>query len=197
MRASAVFACAAILVLAGCQESSNSTSTGTTGTTSSTATSGTSGATSGGASTTTASSGASSVSATPSTTAAPAFDTSTDKSIEVATAGGTSARLQYKDLKVGDGTIAENGKVAMVHYTGWLTDGTKFDSSYDHGEPLQFRIGEGRVIQGWEKGVLGMRVGGKRRLVIPAELGYGQRGYPPVIPGNATLVFEIELLGLQ
>ena len=193
MRASAVFACAAILALAGCQESSNSTSTGTTGTTSSNAASGTSG----GTSTTTESSGASSVTATPTTPAAPAFDMATDKSIEVATANGTSARLQYKDLKVGDGSIAENGKVAMVHYTGWLTDGTKFDSSLDHGQPFQFRIGEGGVIQGWDKGVLGMRVGGKRRLVIPSDLGYGARGAGGVIPPNATLVFEVELLGLQ
>ena len=191
MRASAVFAFAAILALAGCQESSTTTSTGGTGSQSSTATTG------GGASTTTESTGSSAVSATPTTPGATAFEMSTDKSMEVATPNGASARLQYKDLKVGDGSIAETGKVAMVHYTGWLTDGTKFDSSLDHGEPLQFRIGEGRVIQGWEKGVLGMRVGGKRRLVIPAPLGYGDRGYPPVIPGNATLVFEIELLGLQ
>ena len=197
MRASAVFACAAILVLAGCQESSNSTSTGGTGTTSSNTGSGTSGTTTGGASTTTESSGASSVTATPVTPGAMTFDISTDKSIEVATANGGSSRIKYKDLKVGDGTIAENGKVAMVQYTGWLTDGTKFDSSLDHGEPLQFRIGEGRVIQGWERGVLGMRVGGRRRLVIPPDLAYGERGYPPVIPGNATLVFEIEMVGLQ
>lgn len=197
MRASAVFAFAAILALAGCQESSTTTSTGGTGTPSSNATTGTSG--SGTSSTTESSGGASSVSATttPAAPGAMTFDTATDKNMEVATANGSSVSLQYKDLKIGDGSIAENGKVAMVQYTGWLTDGTKFDSSFDHGEPLQFRIGEGRVITGWEKGVLGMRVGGRRRLVIPPAIAYGDRGYPPVIPGNATLVFEIELLGLQ
>jgi peptidylprolyl isomerase len=188
MRASSVLFLAGVLALSGCQQSST-TSSGGTSNTSSTTSSGD------GTAATTESGGASSVSAT--TTPTAGFDTSTDKSIEVATPGGGSARLLYKDLKVGDGSIAENGKVAMVQYTGWLTDGTKFDSSFDHGQPLQFRIGEGRVIQGWEKGVLGMRVGGTRRLVIPSDLAYGDRGYPPVIPPKATLVFEIELVGLQ
>ena len=190
MRASSILFLGALLALAGCQQTST-TSTGTSSGSSSTTTAG------GGAAATTESSGASSVSAAPAPTTPAGFDMSTDKSIEVATAGGSSARLLYKDLKVGDGSIAENGKLAMVQYTGWLTDGTKCDSSYDHGQPLQFRIGQGRVIPGWEKGVLGMRVGGKRRLVIPSDLAYGDRGYPPVIPSKATLVFEIELVGLQ
>jgi FKBP-type peptidyl-prolyl cis-trans isomerase len=111
---------------------------------------------------------------------------------EVELAGG----LRYTDLKVGDGDIAETGLNATVHYTGWLTDGTKFDSSLDSGQPYRFRIGQG-VIAGWSEGVKGMRVGGKRHLTIPPDLGYGANGYPPVIPPNATLVFDIELLGLS
>jgi FKBP-type peptidyl-prolyl cis-trans isomerase len=112
---------------------------------------------------------------------------------EVSLPGG----LKYQELKVGDGALAESGKNVSVHYTGWLTDGTKFDSSLDRGQPFQFKIGEGGVIQGWDKGVLGMRVGGKRKLVIPSELGYGARGAGGVIPPNATLVFDVELLGVQ
>lgn len=104
--------------------------------------------------------------------------------------------LNIEDELVGDGTEAENGKTVSVHYTGTLTDGSKFDSSVDRGRPFSFVLGGGQVIQGWEKGVLGMKVGGKRRLTIPPEMGYGARGFPPVIPGGATLVFEIELLGV-
>ncbi len=104
--------------------------------------------------------------------------------------------LKYADLKVGDGEIAQPGLLATVNYTGWLTDGTKFDSSLDHGKPFQFRIGQG-VITGWSEGVKGMRVGGKRHLTIPPDMGYGANGSPPVIPPNATLVFDIELLGLD
>jgi FKBP-type peptidyl-prolyl cis-trans isomerase FkpA len=105
--------------------------------------------------------------------------------------------LRYVDLKVGDGDIAEAGLTASVHYTGWLTDGTKFDSSVDRGQPFEFKIGGGGVIRGWEEGVKGMRIGGKRKLTIPPDMGYGANGYPPVIPANATLVFDIELLGLR
>jgi FKBP-type peptidyl-prolyl cis-trans isomerase len=107
--------------------------------------------------------------------------------------------LRYADLKVGDGPIADAGMTAAVHYTGWLADGTKFDSSYDRGEPLTVRIGATphQVIDGWDMGLRGMRVGGKRKLIIPSELGYGSRGYPPVIPPNATLVFEMALVGLK
>ena len=105
--------------------------------------------------------------------------------------------LKYTDLRVGDGEIAQANLTASVHYTGWLTDGTKFDSSLDRGEPFSFRIGAHQVIRGWDEGVQGMRIGGKRKLVIPPDMGYGATGAPPVIPPNATLVFEVELLGLQ
>lgn len=105
--------------------------------------------------------------------------------------------LKYQDLKVGDGTIAESGASVSVHYTGWLTDGTKFDSSVDRGTPFSFRLGAGQVIRGWDEGVKGMRVGGKRKLTIPPDLGYGAEGAGGVIPPNATLVFDVELLGVQ
>src|SRR5678809_145256 len=89
------------------------------------------------------------------------------------------------------------GQIAVVHYTGWLTDGTKFDSSKDRGQPFEFPIGQHRVIAGWDEGVATMKVGGKRKLTIPSELGYGARGAGNVIPPNATLVFDVELLGLK
>lgn len=111
---------------------------------------------------------------------------------EVLLAGG----LKYVDLKVGDGDIAEAGLRATVHYTGWLTDGTKFDSSVDRGQPFAFRVGGHEVISGWDEGVKGMRIGGKRKLTIPPDMGYGANGSPPVIPPNSTLVFDVELLGL-
>lgn len=104
--------------------------------------------------------------------------------------------LQSQDLVVGSGAEAVSGKRVSVHYTGWLTNGSKFDSSLDRGKPFQFTLGGGQVIQGWDQGVVGMKVGGKRKLTIPAELGYGPRGFPPVIPPNSTLVFEVELLGV-
>ena len=105
--------------------------------------------------------------------------------------------LVFEDLVVGDGTMAEEGMTATVHYTGWLTDGTKFDSSVDRGQPFSFTLGEHHVIAGWEEGVRGMRVGGKRKLTIPPDLGYGAQGAGGVIPPNATLVFEVELLGVN
>ncbi|MBY0471349.1 FKBP-type peptidyl-prolyl cis-trans isomerase [bacterium] len=105
--------------------------------------------------------------------------------------------LKIEDLKVGTGTEAVSGKTVKVHYTGWLTNGTKFDSSLDRNEAFEFPLGAGRVIQGWDKGVAGMKVGGKRKLTIPPELAYGSRGAGPVIKPNSTLVFEVELLGVN
>lgn len=102
--------------------------------------------------------------------------------------------LKYVDQKEGTGTEAKSGKKVTVHYTGWLKDGTKFDSSKDRGDPFVFPLGAGRVIKGWDEGVAGMKVGGKRKLIIPPDLGYGARGAGGVIPPNATLTFEVELL---
>ena len=108
----------------------------------------------------------------------------------------TPSGLKYVDLVVGEGDSPTQGKTVTVHYTGWLTNGTKFDSSVDRGDPFKFPIGMGRVIRGWDEGVMSMKVGGKRKLIIPPELGYGPRGAGGVIPPNATLVFEVELLSL-
>jgi FKBP-type peptidyl-prolyl cis-trans isomerase len=109
----------------------------------------------------------------------------------------TADGLEYWDIKEGTGATAQKGQTVKVHYTGWLTNGKKFDSSVDHGQPFSFRLGAGEVIKGWDEGVAGMKIGGKRQLRIPPELGYGQRGYPPVIPENSTLIFDVELLGVQ
>jgi len=112
---------------------------------------------------------------------------------EVTTASG----LKYTDEKVGTGAEAKPGQTAVVHYTGWLTDGKKFDSSKDRGQPFSFPLGGGRVIKGWDEGVQGMKVGGVRKLTIPPQLGYGASGAGGVIPPNATLVFEVELLDVK
>ena len=104
--------------------------------------------------------------------------------------------LKIEDLVEGAGAQAAAGQKVSVHYTGTLTNGSKFDSSLDRGRPFEFVLGAGRVIKGWDQGVAGMKVGGKRRLTIPSDLAYGAGGFPPVIPPDATLIFEIELLGV-
>ena len=108
----------------------------------------------------------------------------------------TESGLQYIVIRAGAGEQPEAGQQVRVHYTGWLTDGRKFDSSVDRDEPFTFPLGQGRVIRGWDEGVGLMQVGEKRRFLIPPELGYGERGYPGAIPPNATLVFDVELLGI-
>ena len=105
--------------------------------------------------------------------------------------------LQVDDLKVGTGAEATSGKTVTVHYVGTLTNGSKFDSSRDRRQGFSFQLGAGEVIQGWDKGVAGMKVGGLRKLTIPPEMGYGSRGFPPVIPPNSTLIFEVELLDVK
>ena len=105
--------------------------------------------------------------------------------------------LKYTDEQVGTGAVATPGKTAVVHYTGWLLDGTKFDSSLDRNQPFSFPIGAGQVIKGWDEGVAGMKVGGKRLLIVPPALGYGARGAGNVIPPNATLKFEVQLLDVR
>jgi peptidylprolyl isomerase len=109
----------------------------------------------------------------------------------------TATGLGYVDIVEGTGPMPKTGENVRVHYTGWLKSGTKFDSSHDRKEPLVFPIGKGRVIKGWDEGVASMKVGGKRKLVIPAHLGYGQQGAGGVIPPGATLIFEVELLGID
>ncbi len=102
--------------------------------------------------------------------------------------------LKIEDTKVGTGAEAVAGKKVTVHYVGTLTNGSKFDSSRDRNEGFEFTLGAGQVIKGWDEGVAGMKIGGLRKLTIPPEMGYGARGFPPVIPGNSTLIFEVELL---
>ncbi len=109
----------------------------------------------------------------------------------------TPSGLSYVDIATGGGPSPTSGKPVKVHYTGWLENGTKFDSSVDRGEPFIFTIGAGQVIPGWDEGVMTMKVGGKRKLIIPSQLGYGAAGAGGVIPPNATLIFEVELLDVQ
>ncbi len=109
----------------------------------------------------------------------------------------TPSGLRFEELVVGDGESARTGATAVVHYTGWLLDGAKFDSSVDRGEPFEFSLGQGQVIKGWDEGVATMKVGGKRKLTIPPDLAYGARGAGDVIPPGATLVFEVELLEIR
>ena len=113
----------------------------------------------------------------------------------------TPSGLEYQDIKVGDGASPQKGQTVSVHYTGWLWEngakGKKFDSSIDRGQPITFPVGTGRVIKGWDEGLMTMKVGGKRILVIPPDLAYGPSGRPPVIPPNSTLMFEVELLEIK
>lgn len=113
------------------------------------------------------------------------------------TAPPSNEKLEMKDLAVGKGAEAKAGDNVKVHYVGTLTDGKEFDSSKKHGQPFEFELGAGRVIKGWDQGVAGMKVGGKRKLTVPPSLAYGARGFPPVIPPNSTLVFEVELLDVK
>lgn len=121
-----------------------------------------------------------------------------EKKVEYIT---TESGLQYHVIKAGEGKIATKGAVIDVHYTGWLyvdgKKGDKFDSSLDKGKPISFAVGTGRVIKGWDEGLTGMKVGGKRTLLIPYELAYGERGRPPIIPAKAILMFDIELVGVK
>lgn len=125
---------------------------------------------------------------------------STAKSTASAFAGAevtTPSGLRYQTLVEGTGAVATRGRVVSVHYTGWLTDGARFESSLDSGRPIEFPLGTPNIIRGWNEGLEGMRVGGKRRLTIPPDLGYGPTGRAPSIPPNATLIFEVELIGVN
>lgn len=132
-----------------------------------------------------------------SATATPTGAAAQSTSIPVGEVVTTASGLQIEELVLGTGPAAATGDTVSVHYVGTLTDGTQFDSSIDRGQPYDVTIGVSSVIDGWTEGLVGMQVGGKRRLTIPPELGYGATGYPPIIPGDATLIFEIELLALE
>lgn len=135
-------------------------------------------------------------STTPETTSSQP-ETSESTASATAPRTGDAAELKIEDEVVGKGAEAKSGDTVSVHYTGWLTDGTKFDSSLDRNQPFQFALGQGQVIKGWDEGVAGMKVGGKRKLTIPPDMGYGAQGAGGVIPPNATLVFEVELLSVN
>lgn len=119
------------------------------------------------------------------------------RSSNVGTEVTTASGLKYIDIEEGTGVSPRTGQTVSVHYTGTLQDGKKFDSSVDRGQPYVFRIGTGAVIKGWDEGLMTMKVGGKRKLIIPPNLGYGLRGNPPNIPGNSTLLFDVELLDVK
>ena len=182
-------AVALLIVNAGCKEgastSSGSESGASAGTSGSASTSGSAGGASGSA--TGSASASAGVSATAKSDAAPPAGT------EVTTASG----LKYQDMVIGTGAEATLGRTVRVHYTGWLADGTKVDSSVDRGQPIEFPLGTPDLIQGWNEGIAGMKVGGKRKLTIPPSLGYGAAGRAPRVPPNATLVFDIELIGVS
>ena len=122
---------------------------------------------------------------------------STSLGVDTTTMTKAPSGLWYADLAPGQGDSAVPGRTVTVHYTGWLPDGTKFDSSRDRGEPFAFTLGAGQVISGWDEGVKGMKVGGRRKLVLPPQLAYGDGGAPPTIPPHATLVFDVEVLKVQ
>ena len=109
----------------------------------------------------------------------------------------TASGLEYWDIKVGTGAVAQTGQQVKVDYTGWLTNGKKFDSSVGTGRPFDFKLGAGKVIKGWDEGIIGMKVGGKRQLRIPPDLAYGEKGYPGAIPPNATLIFDVRLVDVK
>lgn len=119
---------------------------------------------------------------------------SDEESMDLSNATTTDSGLKYIVIEEGDGASPQKGENVTVHYTGTLEDGSKFDSSRDRNRPFPFKLGVGQVIKGWDEGVADMKVGGRRTLIIPPELGYGDRGYPPVIPAKATLIFDVELL---
>jgi FKBP-type peptidyl-prolyl cis-trans isomerase len=181
-------AVALLIVNAGCKESasksSGSDSGASAGTSGSASTSGSAGASGDAAGSASASAGMSATAK--SDAAAPA-------GAEVTTASG----LKYQDMVIGTGAEATLGRTVRVHYTGWLADGTKVDSSVDRGQPIEFPLGTPGLIQGWNEGIAGMKVGGKRKLTIPPSLGYGATGKAPKVPPNATLVFDIELVGVS
>ncbi len=128
------------------------------------------------------------------TGAGPVLSTTISEPTPIGQPKKTATGLSYETLREGNGPAAKPGQTVKVHYVGRLEDGTKFDASYDRGDPAEFAIGYGRVIKAWDEGVPGMKVGERRRLLVPADLGYGTRGSPPQIPSNANLVFEVELL---
>ena len=117
--------------------------------------------------------------------------------VDTASMTKAPAGFWYTDIAAGQGDLAEPGRTVRVHYTGWLPNGKKFDSSRDRGEPFAFTLGAGQVITGWDEGVIGMKVGGRRKLVLPPAMAYGEAGAPPDIPPGSTLVFDVEVLGLE